>query len=125
MASHPQAASPGDVEDLTVSAASDIPASPAHLSIRRVGEPVLFALAAIGVYWVLPLAIWALPFVADGSTDSNVLFLVLSVLSIIGAGLLFFAAGWRRSLIDILALFVGAGLVLAMTYGPILANRPS
>ena len=108
-----------------MSAASDVPVSPAHLSIRRVGEPVLFALAAIGVYWVLPYALWALPFLGAGSSESSVFLVVSSVLTTIGAGLLFFAAGWRRSLIDALALAAGVGLVLAMTYGPILANRPS
>ncbi len=108
-----------------MSATSDIPLSPAHLFIRRVGEPVLFALAAIGVYWVLPFVFWALPIVADGSIDSNVFWLVLSALTTIGAGLVFFAAGWRRSLIDVIALSAGVGLVYVVTYGPVLANRPS
>ena len=84
-----------------------------RLSLRRVGEPVGFALASLGIQ-LLPWAFWSLPIFGEGTPNFYLLSFGMAFIMVAGQACLAFAAGWRRSWADLLAVL--AGLVLGLTY---------
>jgi hypothetical protein len=104
--------------------ASGVEAKGPGLSMRRKGEPVGFALAGFGVQ-VLPLAFWSLPILGD---NPNPYFFLISlgigIIMMASLTCLAFAAGWRRSRIDLPATLAGVMLGLTYNYLPMLL-RPN
>ncbi len=86
--------------------------------LRRVAEPVGFALASLGIQ-LLPSAFWSLPIFGE-SPDMIILSFGMGLVMFAGLTCLAFAAGWRRSWIDLLAVFVGWVLGLTYNYLPML-----